>query len=167
MPEHGLVEVQLELVTQVRATEYLGTTSAAAPSAKDVTEDIPENVAERIARAGTPAASARSSLHARVAVLIVSGPLLRVREDLAGLLRFLEELLRLLIVRIAVGVILHREAAIGLLDLRLGSGLGYVEYLVVVAFGHASVKISGASHLIARAAHNFHGGPRETRAVHE
>ena len=64
---------------------------------------------------------------------------MRIGEHLAGLLRLLEELLRLLVVRIAVGVKLHGEAAIRLLDLRLSRCFRYVEYLVVVAFGHESV----------------------------
>ena len=76
-------------------------------------------------------------LHTRVTVLIVGRAPLWVGQYLAGLLRLLETLLRLLVVRIAVGVILHGEAAIRLLDLCLGRILRYVEYLVVVTFGHA------------------------------
>src|SRR6267378_8512153 len=80
-----------------------------------------------------------------MAVLIVDGALLSVREDFARFLRLFEELLRFLVVRIAVGVILHGEAAIRLLDLRLSRCFGYVEYLVVVAFGHAFVKSNGGA----------------------
>ena len=69
-----------------------------------------------------------------MAVLIVRGALVRVGEHLAGLLGLLEALLGLLVVGIPVGVILHREAAIGLLDLRLGGRPGYVEYLVIISF---------------------------------
>ncbi len=72
-------------------------------------------------------------------VLVVDGALLRVREHLVGLLGLLEMLLRLLVVRIAVRVKLHRQAAIGLLDLSFGGGPRYVEYLVVVALRHAGL----------------------------
>ena len=74
-------------------------------------------------------------------VLIVDGALLRIGEDLAGLLGLLEELLRFLVIGIAVGMVLHREAAIRLLDLRLGRRFGYVEYLVVIALGHALIQL--------------------------
>src|SRR6516225_7781876 len=69
-------------------------------------------------------------------VLIVSRPLMRVGQHLAGLLRLLEGLLRVPIVGIAIGMIFHGQTAIGLLDLRLGRPLRYVEYLVVVALRH-------------------------------
>jgi hypothetical protein len=72
-----------------------------------------------------------------MAMLVVDSAFLRIREDLASLLRLFEEFLRILVVGIAVGVMLHGEAAICLLDLRLGGRLGYVEYLVVIALGHA------------------------------
>src|SRR6516225_1950130 len=69
-------------------------------------------------------------------VLIVSRPLMRVGQHLAGFLRLLEGLLRVPIVGIAIGVIFHGQTTIGLLDLRLGRPLRYVEYLVVVALRH-------------------------------
>src|SRR5205807_2237218 len=71
-----------------------------------------------------------------VTVLIVGRALVRVGEHLAGFLRLLEGLLRLPIVGVAVGVILHREPAVGLLDLGLGRRPRYVEYLVVIALRH-------------------------------
>src|SRR5207237_9753842 len=74
---------------------------------------------------------------------IVGGALLRVGEHLAGLLRLFEELLRLLVVRIAIGVVFHGEAPIRLLDLRLSRCLGYDEYLVVVALGRSEERRVG------------------------
>src|SRR5215472_5366979 len=69
-------------------------------------------------------------------VLIVGRPLMGVGEHLASFLRLLEGLLRVPIVGIAIGVIFHGQATIGLLDLRLGRPPWYVEYLVVVALRH-------------------------------
>src|SRR5579864_5103804 len=72
-------------------------------------------------------------------VLVVGGALLSISENFARLFGFLEAILRILVVRIAVGVILHCKAAIGLFDLYFGRRLRYIEYLVVVTFGHALI----------------------------
>src|ERR1700730_14828679 len=61
-------------------------------------------------------------------VLVISGALLGISENLARLLGLLEALLRILVVGIAVGVILHCKAAIGLLDLYFRRRLGYDVY---------------------------------------
>ena len=55
--------------------------------------------------------------------------LLRIGEDLVGLLRFLEFLLGRLVVRIAVRMVLHRELAIGLLDVLVGGVAVDAEHL--------------------------------------
>jgi len=72
-----------------------------------------------------------------VSELIVRGALVRVAEDLARLLRLLEFLFGVAVVRIPVRMKLHRQATIRFLDLRFGRVLRYVEYLVVVALCHA------------------------------
>ena len=63
--------------------------------------------------------------------------MLRVAQDFARLLRLLELLFGVAVVRIAIRMKLHRQATIGFLDLRFGRVLRYVEYLVVVALCHA------------------------------
>src|SRR5579863_8723573 len=134
--EDGLRELELDVVAQVGTTEHLRA-AAAARRSEDIAEHIAENIAEGIAGAEAPrppASLRRGGLHSGVAVLVVRRPLLRVGEHLARLLRLLEALLGLLVVGIAVGVILHGEAAISLFDLRLGGRPGYVEYLVVISF---------------------------------
>jgi len=45
--EHGLVQIELELVAQIRAAEHLRAPAAPAP-AEDIAEHIPEDVAEGI-----------------------------------------------------------------------------------------------------------------------
>src|ERR1700751_4044880 len=72
-------------------------------------------------------------------VLVIGGTLLSVSQYFARLFGFLEAILRILVVRIAVGVILHCKAAIGLLDLYFGRRLRYIASLVVVTFGHALI----------------------------
>src|SRR5207245_2034169 len=117
--EHRLGELELELVAQVRSAERLGAT-AAARAAEDVPEHIPEDVAEGVgAESAARSSRAAARLDTGVTVLIIGRPLVRVGEHLAGFLRLLEGLLRVPIVGVAVGVILHREPAVGLLDLGL------------------------------------------------
>jgi len=72
-----------------------------------------------------------------MAVLIVDRPLLGVSQNLARLFGLFEFLFRIFVIGIAVGMKLHRQPAIGLFDFRLGRGFRYVEYLVVITFGHA------------------------------
>src|SRR5262249_36158653 len=107
---------------------------------KDVAEHVAENIAERVAARESGAATPPGGFDTRMAVLIVGRALVGVSENLAGLLGFLEALLRILVVGIAVGVILHRQAAVSLLDLCFCGCFGYVEYLVVIAFRHALLK---------------------------
>src|SRR6185436_508146 len=130
--EHRLFQVELEVVAQVRAAKDL---PAAAPTAaEDVAEHVAEDVAERVGRAETATPAARGE--SLMAVLIVDRALLRVGQHFVGLLALLELVLGLVIVRIAVGVILHRQAAIRFLDLDLGRGPRDVEHLVVIPLGH-------------------------------
>ena len=126
--EDRLIELQLQLITQIRATKHLRAASAAsaARGAKDVAEHVAEDVAECIAGRTAASAAARRGLDAGMTVLVIDGALLRIGEDFAGLLGLFEQLLRILVVRIAVRMVLHGEAAIRLLDLRLGCRSGYV-----------------------------------------
>ena len=54
-----------------------------------------------------------------MAVLVVGRTLLRVGQDFVGFLGFLEVLLGLRVVRVAVRMVLHGQLAVGLLDLGL------------------------------------------------
>src|SRR6195256_4611772 len=116
--EYGLGELELQLIAQIGAAEHL--------------------------RAAT---AARAGLDSGVTVLVVGGPLVRVAQHLAGFLRLLEGLLRPPVVGIAVRVILHRQAPVGLLDLGLSRCLGYVQYLVIVALRHLRV-LGGLASLV-------------------
>src|SRR3984893_10256741 len=134
--EHGLRQLQLQLVAQIGAAEHLWTAAAACP-AEDVPEHITEDVAEGVAAESAAArAAARAGLDAGVTVLVVGRPLMRVGQHLAGFLRLLEGLLRLPVVGITIRVILHREAPVGLLDLGLSRCFRYVQYLVEIALRH-------------------------------
>jgi len=69
-----------------------------------------------------------------VAVLVVPGLLVRVGEDLIGLVDLLELLLRRLVPRIQVRVILPGHFFIGLFDLILRGSPGNPQDLVIIAF---------------------------------
>ena len=77
-------------------------------------------------------------VHTGVTVLVVSGFFLGVREHLVGLFGLLEFLFGGLgrITLVAVGVVLHRQLAIRLLDLVVAGVLGHAQHFVKIAFGH-------------------------------
>ena len=130
----GLLERQLELVAQIRAAEHLA--AAAAPTAaEDVAEHVAEDVAERVGAAAEPAASL-AALHPGMAEPIVGGALVLVGQDLVRFLGFLEVRLGLRIARIAIGMMLHREASIRLLDVGFRGVARDAEYFVVVPLRH-------------------------------
>ena len=111
----------------------------AASTAEDVAEDVAEIKARctRTARTERIAAAHAARFERRVAVLVVGRTLLSVGQGLVGFLRFLELLFRLRIVRIAVGVVLHRQLAISLFDLFLRRVAVDAEDFVIVFFAHA------------------------------
>jgi len=84
-------------------------------------------------------------IDAGVAVLVVGRLLLRIREHLVGLLGLLELLLGRLraVTLVAVRVVLHRELAIGLLDVVVGRTLRQAKDFVVIAFAHGAIIFSG------------------------
>ena len=72
-----------------------------------------------------------------MAVPIVDSPPSRIGQDFVGLLGFLEFGFRILVVWIAVRVVLHRQAAIGLLQF-VGRGVARnAQHLVIVALAHS------------------------------
>ena len=75
-------------------------------------------------------------VHAGMAELVVGRALLAVRQDLVGFLGFLEVLLGLGIVRVAVGVPLHCELAISALDVLFRGVLVHSQHFVVIALCH-------------------------------
>jgi hypothetical protein len=131
----GLLERDLEVVAQVGTAE--NRRAAAAPAAEDLAEDVAEDVAEA-------AHAARAGRHLRidtgVAELIVGRAPVAIRQNLVGLLRFLEVLLGLRILGIAVRVPFHGETPVGLLQVFLGAIPVHPEHFVVVALRHAPVQ---------------------------
>ncbi|MNN30569.1 hypothetical protein D3C81_1442220 [compost metagenome] len=132
---HRLFEIQLEGVAQVAAALRTATLTAAAAA-----EEVAEHVAEDVGEVGATGAEAGTATHARVdpgmPVLVVGRALAGVGEHLVGLVGLLELLLGRLVVGIAVRVILHGQATVGLLQLRLAGAALDPEHLVIVTFCH-------------------------------
>src|SRR5690606_15392626 len=130
-PGHGLLEVELHHVADVGAAAR----AARGTPAEDVAEDVPEDgahVAEAGTRPGT--AAAHAVLERGVPVCVVQPAPRRVGQHLVGLLALLERLQRRGVPRVAVRVVLHRAAPVGLLQLVLAGVAGNTEHFVVVAF---------------------------------
>ena len=110
-------------------------------AAEDVAKHIAENIGEvRPTRAGAVKPAGRAGggrwIDAGMTELVVGRALLRVRQNLVSLFRFLELGLGGLVARIAVGMKLHRKPPVGLLDLGLRRVARDPERFVVVLFGH-------------------------------
>ncbi len=93
-------------------------------AAEQVAEEaLAEDIAEGLEDVAHVAEVRRlAALKPRESEAVVLRPLLRVAEHLEGLGRLLELDDRLVVARIAVGVILQRQLAIGLGDLLLARG---------------------------------------------
>ena len=127
------LESDLEVVAQVGPAIHVGAPAASA-------ENIPENIAECIREAAHARRACRCLIDARVAVLVVGGALVGVRQNFVSLLGFLELFLGLRIVGVAVGVKFHRELAIRLLDVVFRRIAIDAEHFVIVFFRHDSVQ---------------------------
>ena len=135
--EGCLLKAQLHLgddvLTLRRAASACGRRCTAA-------EEIAENIAE-IAEAAESAKAAEARARVRVevridareAILIVARLFIRVGQHLVGLVDLLELLLRALVAGILVGMVLHRQLPVGLLDLRVGGVFLDAEHLVIIS----------------------------------
>ena len=83
-----------------------------------------------------PPGAGAAALQAGVAEAVVGGPFLPVAEHAIGFGGFLEPLLRVGIVGVAVGVVLQRLLAVGALDLRVARALANTKNFVIISFCH-------------------------------
>ena len=111
---HGFLEVETQLVPEIGAAEYLWTTPSA--TAEDIAEHVPEDVAESLGAEST-GATHTGTAHAIVPEAVIGAALVLVAEDLVGLLGLLELRFCALVVLVAIGMVLHGESPIRLLDL--------------------------------------------------
>ncbi|MNN72268.1 hypothetical protein D3C81_1882880 [compost metagenome] len=71
-------------------------------------------------------------------VLVIGGALAGIGEHFVSLVGFLEFLFRLFVIRITVRVMLHRQAAIGLLQVRFTGAALNSQNFVIVTLCHKS-----------------------------
>src|SRR5262249_42268051 len=137
-PGRGLLEGDLQLVLEILAARGARAAPAAA-AREEVLEDVLEEGSESgIAEAGTHAGTCRAEA-------VEMRALVGIGQDGVGLVDLFELLLGLFVAAVAVGVVLHRELAVRLLDLGFARGAGDPEHLVVVARHRAQLSSSGAA----------------------
>jgi hypothetical protein len=134
VPKGRLLEGDFEVVAQIGTAIDIRTTAATATPAEDLVERCRRKASEKPPAPAAPMPAC--GIDTGVTVLVVGRTLLRVGEDLVGFLDFLEVLLGLGIVRIAVRMVLHRQLAVGLLDFFIGCVAIDAENVVKVAFSH-------------------------------
>jgi hypothetical protein len=123
------VHLGLEVAAALGARGARAAAAAGGP-ADDVGEDVAEAAEAAPERAGVEAAGA-----AEDPAGVVGLALLGVGQDRVRLLHLLEALLGRLVARVAVGVVLARELAVGLLDLLVGGLLVDAERRVGISHG--------------------------------
>ena len=136
----GLLQRDLEIVAEVGAALAAG--AALPPPRKS-----PKNSSKMSAKEAKPAAPRRRQppvLEGLVAEAVIGGALLRILQDLVGLVDLLELHLGGMVAAVAVGMKLHGELAEGAFQLLLVAAARDAEHLVEIAFRHReSVKSKG------------------------
>src|SRR5262249_46789071 len=108
-----------------------------ATAAHEVAEHLVEDVREARGEAEVAGSGAAAAvLESGVAKAVVGRALLIVLQDVIGLADVLELLLCRLVPGIAVGVPLHGELAVGLLEILGAAPLRYTEQLVKILLSH-------------------------------
>ena len=127
----SILDRDFEVIAKVRATRIrLG----GVPTTHEITEHLVEYIGETGSETARPGAG--GTVESAVAELVVGGTFLIVLEDVVSLVDLLELLLGGVVVGIAIGVVLHRELAVGLLDcVRVGVPR-HAQQVVVVRFRH-------------------------------
>ena len=132
------LEPDLEIVALARHAPAAPRAAAEELVEPPLAAEVPHERAQRVGEIET--AEVESRARARrlggMSELVVPGAPLRVAQHLVGFGGFLEAHLGALVAGIAVGMVLERELAVGLLDLVLARRARDAEHLVVVALGH-------------------------------
>jgi len=135
-PEVRFLELEREVLAKVGAALH-AIAAAATASSEDVAEaeELAEDVAEILENGRIESCALRCrAAQSGVTVAVVNGTLFGVGEYGIRLTDFLELLLGIRVVWIAVRMVLKSELAIGGLQLNLGHGAADTQHLVIVAF---------------------------------
>ena len=134
--EKGFLKFERQIFAKIGAALH-SAAAAAATTAEHIaeTEKLAEDVAEILEHARIESGALRSrATESSMSIAVVHGPLFRVGEDRVSLADFLEPLLRVRIIGIAVGMVLQRKLAISALQFDVSDRAGNAQNLVVVSF---------------------------------
>ena len=131
----GLVELDLHVVAQIGAALATGTATRAA-HAKNALEQVGEGGAE--IGPETASAPTQALLEGGMAEAVIGSTLVRVFQNLIGLVDFLEAGFARFVVGVAVGMPLHGELAERALELAVIGGAIDFKDLVIAALRHPS-----------------------------
>jgi len=122
LPEDRILQLDRDVGAQICATLCA---TAAATTAEGVakSEEVAEDLAEILEGRSIETNSAASESRMTKAVVLCA--LLLIREDAVCLARLFEFFFRIFVTGIAIRVMLHRELAVGALQLLLGAGSAY------------------------------------------
>jgi hypothetical protein len=133
LAEYCLLELQRDVLAQIRTT--LGTGASAPTAAKEIakTEEVAKNLAEILDR-GIESCRPSYSAYSGVPEAVVGGAFVGICQNGVGFAALFELFFRVGIIGIAIGVELKCQLAIGALDFLLAGPPGNPEDLVVIAF---------------------------------
>ncbi len=112
------------------------TSTAKATCAEDLAEQVGEDIVRIAALAERVAPAPTAIFKGGMAKPVIGTTLLSIAQDRIGFAHFLEFLFGFRIPGILVRMILHRQLAVGGLELLLVRILGYAQNLVIVALAH-------------------------------
>ncbi len=137
---HRIFELQIEIIPEVRPAKNALAARRTPPG--NTPEDVAENRIEDIAKpagpeaAGSETAGARACVNARLAKLVIGSPFPVIGKNIIGLLDFLELVRGTGIILVAIGMILHGQAAIGFLYLRFSRVARDAEGFIIISLRH-------------------------------
>ena len=133
--ESSFFELDGQVFAQIGAPLNPAAPSASASERISETKELAENIAQILKRSRiethTPASRIADS---GMAVTVVERSLLRIGQNRVGLGDFLEPLLRIRIVRIAIRMVLHGELPVSALQFLIADRAGHRQHFVIIAF---------------------------------
>jgi hypothetical protein len=132
--EYRLFEFEMQIFAKICAALGAAATASSLAGGVAKSEDVAKNIAEVLKNGGIESGGSSTAAQAGVAEAIVDGTLLAIGEDGVGLGDFLELIFRFRVIRIAVGMIGHRQLAVSALDFDIGGGASDPEDLIKIAF---------------------------------
>ena len=138
----GIFQRNFHANLQIRALIVL-LAAASSATAEHLAENIGKVEALRAAEPAKTAESARAAAHALfergMAVLVVHGAFFFVGQRVVGFLHFFKFIFRFFVARITVGMIFHRQLAVGFFDFVVASTARHAECFVKIFIAHSVI----------------------------